>query len=193
MELTLDLARKVIETVDCGLSNGLGNPIPGQMCVEAAVCYAMGLPHSDNPTCVGSAIRSFKICLNDNRWSSSKARAIGLRKLSIAQLGSDKIDQVEFTKALAKLTIQQIIPLALSYLKQTDQVKEAIEKCKDGSIESARYAQKTAAAAAAYAADDADAADAAYDNALSKSADLAVQALRELNCEGVRLMDELGL
>jgi hypothetical protein len=47
------------------------------MCVEAAVCYALGLPHSDNPPCVGYAVRQYKIRLNDSNWSSNEARAKG--------------------------------------------------------------------------------------------------------------------
>lgn len=40
--LTKTLAKKVLETVDAGLCSGLGNPKPGEMCVEAAVCFAYG-------------------------------------------------------------------------------------------------------------------------------------------------------
>ena len=84
------------------------------MCVEAAVNYAMGLPHGDNPSCVGDAVRRFKIALNDsNAWTSKAARAKGLRRVAIAQLGSDKIDQFKFLKALALETIRQILPIAL--------------------------------------------------------------------------------
>ena len=102
MILTKELAQKVRDTVDAGLSKGMGNPIPGQMCVEAAVNYAMGLPHGDTPSCVGRAVRDFKIALNDSdAWTSNAARAKGLRRVAIAQLGSDKLDQVEFSKALA--------------------------------------------------------------------------------------------
>lgn len=89
MELNEAVARKVLETVDAGLSSGLGVQKPGKMCVEAAVCYALGLPHGDNPPCVGVAVRAFKIRLNDSGWSSPEARAKGMRKLAIAQLGSD--------------------------------------------------------------------------------------------------------
>lgn len=39
--VTREIAVKVLEVVDCGLSSGLGKPEPGNMCVEAAVCYAM--------------------------------------------------------------------------------------------------------------------------------------------------------
>lgn len=51
MEITLNrkIAKKVLEIVDKGLVNGLGVREPGKMCIEAAVCYALGLPHGDNP------------------------------------------------------------------------------------------------------------------------------------------------
>ena len=38
------VARKVLKTVDAGLCSGKGAPEPGKMCVEAAVCFALGLP-----------------------------------------------------------------------------------------------------------------------------------------------------
>lgn len=38
--MTPEIAKKLLETVDAGLISGVGNPIPGEMCVEAAVCYA---------------------------------------------------------------------------------------------------------------------------------------------------------
>src|SRR5690349_4673650 len=98
MNLNEDVAKKVLETVDAGLCRGMGEPVPGQMCVEAAVCYALGLPHSDNPPCVGEAIRSFKIQLNDSCWSSNAARAKGMRRVAVAQLGSIEVDQVAFVQ-----------------------------------------------------------------------------------------------
>lgn len=89
MKLARRHARKVLEVVDAGLSQGLGEPIPGQMCIEAAVCYALGLPHGDEPPCVAKAVREFKIILNDtNCWKTPEDRAAGLRRLAIAQLGS---------------------------------------------------------------------------------------------------------
>jgi hypothetical protein len=45
--ITEQVARRVIEVVDAGLVRGVGDPVPGQMCVEAAINYAMGLPHGD--------------------------------------------------------------------------------------------------------------------------------------------------
>jgi len=90
------IAKKVLEIVDAGLSKGMGEPIPGKMCVEAAVCAAYGLPHSDSPPCVGKAVRELKIALNDRFEGGPSERAGLLRRLAIAQLGSVEIDQVEF-------------------------------------------------------------------------------------------------
>ena len=78
IEITQAIATKVLETVDAGLCSGVGKPILGKMCVEAAVCYALGLPHGDDPDCVALALRAFKIKLNDKIWSSNEARAKGL-------------------------------------------------------------------------------------------------------------------
>ena len=106
--ITSEIAKKVIETVDAGLCSGLGKPIPGEMCVEAAVCYALGFPHGDEPICVSRALRMLKMRLNDSCWSSNAARASGLRKLSILQLGSNgELDDIAF--------VQRLVPLAAAY------------------------------------------------------------------------------
>jgi len=103
MKLTKKHARKVLKLVDAGLTSGLGRPEPGQMCIMAAINYAMGLPHGDNPeTCVGSAVRAFDIIINDSQWSSNDARAKGMRREAIAKLGSNTLDQVEFSKKLTQ-------------------------------------------------------------------------------------------
>ena len=107
------IARKVLSTVDAGLVSGLGVPKLGEMCVEAAVCFALDLPHGDIPPCVGAAVRRAKIRLNDAAWSSNEARTKGLRRVAIAQLGSNKLDQGEFSKRLATEVICQILPIAL--------------------------------------------------------------------------------
>ena len=41
-QITREIAQKVLNTVDAGLTKGIGESIPGQMCVEAAVCFALG-------------------------------------------------------------------------------------------------------------------------------------------------------
>jgi hypothetical protein len=75
MEINEALVQKLLDTVDDGLTSGVGEPVPGQMCVEAAISYALGEPHSDGPSCVEPAVREGKIRLNDAQWSSNEARA----------------------------------------------------------------------------------------------------------------------
>ena len=106
VKITRALAQKVLRVVSKGLSYGLhdigdctkgwdyrrNRPKPGFMCVEAAVCYAMGEEHSDSPKCVAPTVRNWKIGFNDELpWNNKKERARGLRRLAIAQLGSKGI------------------------------------------------------------------------------------------------------
>ena len=224
---TKELAQKVRDTVDAGLSMGKGNPIPGQMCVEAAVNYAMGLPHGDDPSCVGRAVRNFKITLNDSQgWTSNAARAKGLRRVAIAQLGSDKLDQVEFSEALALETIRQILPIALRVVgvhhprlaTEFEALSRVCETATD--LAEARQSDKTAANAAAradgaaveaahaasihaaanstanYAANTASAAASAHadpDKILTLSAEIAVQILIKMGCQGCAWLDLVPL
>ena len=99
-ESTFDISTFNVEEFDCilacGLSKGLGQR-DNQVCIEAAICQTLGLPHSDDPGCVADTVRAFKIALNDSKWSSPKARAEGLRDLGLAQLGSKGVvGNVEF-------------------------------------------------------------------------------------------------
>ena len=151
--INISIARKVLEVVDAGLITGVGEPVPGQMCVEAAVCYALGLPHGDDPACVSRVLRSLKIRLNDSQWSSSDARAKGLRRLAVAQLGSrDVLDDREFVKRVATLTIRLSVPVALRAAasvhenpKHQEALREAANKCeREPTPESAREARLVA-------------------------------------------------
>src|SRR5215469_861985 len=179
MTITREIAEKVRDTVAAGLSNGVGNPMPGQMCVEAAVCYALGLPHGDDPGCVTQSLRRLKIRLNDARWSSNQARASGLRRLAIAQLASAGVlDKRAFVQRLAELTIRRMVPIALRAAsklnpRNADALEAAAVRCeREGTVESARAARTAAYAAAAYAAAAAAYAAAAY----AAAADDAVAA-----------------
>jgi hypothetical protein len=218
MEINLEVARKLLTVVDAGLSSGMGKPVPGEMCVEAAVCYALGLPHGDKPPCVSPAVRSFKIRLNDAAWSSSAARAAGLRALAVAQLGSaGAVDDIAFASRVAELTIRRVLP---PLLRAKGFVAEA-KRCEDEGSKEAAYAAAASAyadayayayadaaayayayaavAAAAAAADaaayaDADAsavAAAAADSYLLIAAEIGLQALREQGAPGVALWDQL--
>ena len=167
---------KLINIVNAGLSSGLGEPVPGKMCVEAAVCYALGLPHSDDPGCVAKSFRSLKISLNDQHWSSNEARAKGMLRLAIAQLGSrDVVSNVVFRKMVAEMTIRKILPLALRHVGLN---KEA-DRCEaEGTTKSARMAGRGADAAnAASAADAASAALAAFALYAASAASAALDTL----------------
>ena len=155
--ITVEQAARVLETVDAGLIGGLGDPQPGQMCVEAAVCFALGLPHDDQPACVAPTIRSFVIRLNDAEWSSKGARAKGMRRLAIAQLGSaGHINQRKFVDAMVDKAIRVFVPRALREAAkvQPDErhrlaLTEAAERCeRDGDRAAAEAAGAAAAAAA---------------------------------------------
>jgi hypothetical protein len=196
---TKAVARKILDVLKHGLVRGKGDPKPGEMCVEAAVCFAMGLPHSDEPPCVGSAVRSFKITLNDSHWSSDMARANGMRRIAIAQLGSNEIDQNVFVKELARLTIKKIVPIALRAAakihpeqKHKDAMEAAAVGCEEKGSEdaasAASYAASDAASAASYAANAANAASYAASDA-ANAADAASAAGDEVLC----LMAEIGV
>lgn len=119
LKLTKRDARKILGVVDKGLTHGLGEPIPGRMCVEAAICYALGLPHGDNPRCVHHAIRSYKIFINDLDWSSEKVRARGMRRAAIAQLGSSDINGKEWKMEVARLLkANRLVSLIEKHVKQ---------------------------------------------------------------------------
>ena len=205
VEINETVARKVLTTIDAGLVTGVGKPIPGQMCVEAAVCFALGLPHGDEPSCVSPALRRLKIRLNDSKWSSNEARAKGLRRLGLAQLGSaGALDEVAFAKACATLAIRTCVPSALravaglakgerkeklltmASLCETDPTRENalaardLSRAADAADAAATYAYAAAAAGAAAA----DGAPAARDKSLSDFAEGVVQILIEMKAPG---------
>ena len=155
--VSIDSARKVLTTVDAGLCSGLGTQVPGQMCVEAAVCFALGLPHGDEPPCVGRAVRRFKIRLNDSHWPSNEARAAGMRRLAIAQLGSNEIHQGDFARLLAEKTIRVVVPIYLRAAakknpKRADALEAAAKRCESEGTRAAAINAREATDAATAAA-----------------------------------------
>ncbi len=184
IEITEAVARKVLAIVDAGLVKGVGSQKAGKMCVEAAVCYALDLPHSDDPPCVSRPLRELKINLNDLDWSSRMARSAGLRRLAVAQLGSHEyLDDMEFVKRAAKLAISTRVPQALrataSILtnpKHVQALRDVADACEREPTEAnSRAAQKTANAAA-YAANAAANAAAYAANGAANAAAYAANA-----------------
>ena len=150
MQITAETIKKFDAILSRGLCQGVGSR-DGQMCIEAAVCAALDLPHGDDPDCVDSAVRSFKIALNDSNWSSSKTRAKGLRDLGIAQIGSrGVVDGLEFSKQMAEKTTRVLIPALFREVFSANQdCLNAAKRCEE---EGTRAAAARAAAAAAAAA-----------------------------------------
>lgn len=192
IEITKDVALKVLEVVDAGLVGGLGIQKPGSMCVEAAVCYALGLPHGDDPKCVSRALRSLKIRLNDSGWSSDKARAKGLRRLAVAQLGSrDVLDDREFAKRVSTLAIRKAVPIALRAAASIHhdsnhkaKLLAAADRCeKEPTLENARSARDVARSASASAS--------AYANANAKRAKIRDRILGEFAEDVVQILIEM--
>lgn len=182
---TFDLTKFDVPKFDAilarGLSAGKGEQ-EGQMCIEAAICSTLGLPHGDDPGCVAVSVRSFKIALNDKNWSSPQARAAGLRDLGLAQLGSQgTVDSVEFSKRLSHKVISILLPMFIRELFPLNQalLDAAIVCEKEGTSASAR-ALYTAAVSAAYA---------GGDKYLLLDAKLALDVLKELNSPGVALLN----
>ncbi len=203
---------KFDEALSRGLSRGLGKR-DGQMCIEAAICYALDLPHGDQPNCVTEDIIPFKTTLNDSiYWKSPESRAKHLRNLGIAQLGSKGvIPYGEFTKKIVDKTIRILIPKLFREIYPNELV-ELVDNCEklggSASINklsaasasyaayAAAYAYASASAAAASAYDSAYAyasasaaaayAASAYDSEkyLILSAELALESLKELKSPG---------
>ena len=106
--ITENKVKEPIGCIDEGLVNDVGEPKPGFMCVEAAVCYAFKEEHGDAPKCVHSEIRDCMISLNDALPNERKStRAERLRKLAIAQLGTkNRFAVVKFNKLVNKLIVR---------------------------------------------------------------------------------------
>lgn len=177
--ITQELVEKLIDVVDQGLCYGIGRPIPGQMCVEAAVCYSMGLPHGDKPTCVLADIRNLKIALNDKSWSSNVARARGLRRLAVAQLGSTELDAKKFRERILDVVLRRVVPRALRSAAKvavgdhSEKLEEAAKNCETNpDKEAVLLKAKNAVAIVTYTA----ASSAAY-NAVSNVAYIAYIAV----------------
>lgn len=178
IQINSETVTKILSTIDQGLTQGLGNPVPGQMCVEAAICYSLGLEHGDDPKCVAPSIRALKIRLNDSNWSSDTARAKGLRKLAVLQLGtSNNFSDSIFATKVVMLVVNKYLPIALKFMKIDNSI---INNCKEASnLKEAAAAAAVAEAAAHAAAAYAVAVAAAYAVAAASTAASATAAAAE--------------
>lgn len=149
--ITKELVTKINGLLAHGLVAGLGKPQPGKMCVEALINNALGRPHGDKlQDCVFDELNQLKIRLNDANWSSPAARARGLARLAIAQLGSKGVvDEREFALRCADLAIRTCVPGALRAAakiqkdeKHRSALLNAADRCeRGGGAENARDAR----------------------------------------------------
>jgi len=136
-----ELVSKIHCLLDKGVISGISPyPKPGNMCVEQVVCYAMGEEIGDKPSCVGKQVRKFVTFLNDSSWSSPSARAEGMRELSIAQLGSNSLNQKEFRDKILFAVITKMLPAMFRDLGEERWEKEIKSLEKPKSLKEAREA-----------------------------------------------------
>lgn len=170
-----------------GLCKGAG--VQGKrVCIEAAICEALGLQHDDDPGCVATAVREFKIQLNDSNWSSPAARAEGLRDLGLAQLGSKEVvSNSEFTERLAIKT-RDVLCRELADMSNVPSAwqTETFRIAGDAFLSSlnAAMAANYAKTAVGHPLNDED------DYFLRLSAALALEVLIELRSPGVRYISD---
>jgi hypothetical protein len=111
--ITAETREKLTKIINAGLVRGLGKARPGRLSIEAAICLALGEPHSDRPSCVAQPDRLFAISINDAPWSSPWVRAEALLPLALAQLGTAGTDRTAWDRRVTEGTIRQIVPIAL--------------------------------------------------------------------------------
>lgn len=152
--ITEETKSKLREVIGAGLVAGAGNPVPGQMCVEAAICFAFGEPHGDAPTCVAEPDRDYAIRSNDARWPSDQARAEALLPLALASLGTAGTDRGPWVRRLAEGTIRRVVPIWLRWAADTitmrhperaTALRAAADRCAADGTRAAAYAAAAAA------------------------------------------------
>ena len=181
-QITTEIRDRLTTAITPGLVSGLGQPEPGQMCVEAAICWALGESHGDRPTCVAAPDRHYAIAINDAAWSSPAIRAKHMLPLALAQLGTAGTDRTAWEARVIEGTIRRVLPLSLRAAAWVHpdaahraMLLAAADRCDaDGTREAARSAYNAAnAARSAYnAANAANAVSYAYNasNAASNAA-----------------------
>lgn len=137
--VTLEQARAIQQLVDKGLRQygfgecDRGSPPDGLVCVEQAVSFVLtGDPLDDHPECVHWVVSGFKRIMNDAYvWRNKEARAAGLRRIAVAQLGSTGINGVAFVANVAEAVGIRVDPVDYGNLAHTairmGKHREAIE------------------------------------------------------------------
>jgi hypothetical protein len=111
--MTAEQLARLLELIDAGLVDGIGEPRAGATCFEGAVTMVLGEAFSDSPSCVAPVDRDFMIALNDAPWSSPAARAAGMRSLVAPHLDTARLDRSAWYAHLLDGMIRRVLPLAL--------------------------------------------------------------------------------
>lgn len=129
MNITKSIVETLLDVISGGLQSGAGSmDEKGHFCVQQAVSHAVRhRDWGDQPSeCVGDIVRAFGIVMNDQQWSSRKARADGMRRFAIAELGSNNVSQGRFNRIMCdQWNVNR------PWDQHVDQCNQAIEKCKN--------------------------------------------------------------
>lgn len=102
--------------VQRGFCTGAGNS-DAQVCVEVAAAIAAGLGDTDEPRCVSKILLTFGLRLNDAVWSTHAARAAGMARFGIAQLGTKgseyRFNESRFVQKMTEWMINVSLPKML--------------------------------------------------------------------------------
>ena len=108
-----DIEQRLEAIFEKGLVAGIGEGKPGSLCIESAIVFARGLPHSDKPPCVHEVDQSFWIAINDGPWLSKYSRASALLPAALAQLGTVNKDRKAWLAAVTLGIVRTIAPRVL--------------------------------------------------------------------------------
>lgn len=122
--------------LSCGLSDG------NQVCIEAAVFCAMekdgdvdaliaNRQVQDSPKCVDEEVASIKIALNDATWRSEKARARGLYRVGIAQLGTRNLRGIRQFRTLLAKEVEKVIGTPLQMALKQEKLQKKVKTLDD--------------------------------------------------------------
>jgi len=122
--------------------------------------------------------------LHAARWSSPEARERGLRRLIVAARGSlGVVDELEFSRRVARLAIQWGVPAALrGKMRRHERVLNAAA-CADTATHAANAVTYYAVAAAASG-------PGVRDDALAAFAERVIQILRDLHAPGAACLTD---
>lgn len=139
-EITQQMVQNLLGYVKKGFCNGAGEVSDGQFCVQQAVNMAttMEAETSDGPNCVHKEFNCLGINLNDMEWRGPKTRAKGLKRLAVAEMGTEEwsADKIRKFKTMfrerlgiiATFRCSDIATLAQEYLARHDETDEERSK-----------------------------------------------------------------